>query len=423
MEKCGQELEKWSKRNFSSVRRELEKKRKLLSQAEATASRGGDANRVKILENEVNMLMDREAKMWSQRAKVQWLKDRDRNSRFFHGKCSQRRRRNYIKGLFDGEGRWCTQPKKIVDTVVNFYQDLFTSSNPVSLEEVLEQIPLVVTADMNLKLMSEFTAHEVEIALKQMAPLKSPGPDSMPPLFYQSYWSMVDDSLVFCRAKETECQKLLDILAKYEHASGQQINREKTTLFFNKSTPHDMQEAIKNALGVPVVQQYEKYLGLPSFIGRKKKASFDNIKQRVWKKLQGWEGKLLSQAGREILIKSVAQALPTSTMSCFKLSAGLCHEIKVLIKIFFWGQRGERRKVHWMKWEDLCKPKSQGGMGFKDLSKFNDTLLAKQTWRLLHDKTLLFYRVFKAKFFPNCTIMEAANPSLSSYAWRSILRG
>lgn len=130
------------------------------------ASRGCDAHQVKILEKEVNILMDREAKMWSQRSKVQWLKDGDRNTRFFRSKCSQRRRRNYLKGLFDGERRWCTQPRKIVDTEVNFYQNLFTSSNLVRLDEVLDQIPHVVIVDMNLKLMSEFTAQEVEITLK-----------------------------------------------------------------------------------------------------------------------------------------------------------------------------------------------------------------------------------------------------------------
>ena len=53
----------------------------------------------------------------------------------------------------------------------------------------------------------------------------------------------------------------------------------------------------------------------------------------------------------------------------------------------------------------------------------NDALLAKQTWRFLHDKTSLFYRVFKSKFFPNGTIIKAANPSSASYAWRSIIRG
>ena len=53
-----------------------------------------------------------------------------------------------------------------------------------------------------------------------------------------------------------------------------------------------MQLLIKDAIGVHVVQHYEKYLGLPSFIGRKKKDNFANIKQWIWKTLQGWEAKL-----------------------------------------------------------------------------------------------------------------------------------
>ena len=64
-------------------------------------------------------------------------------------------------------------------------------------------------------------------------------------------------------------------------------------------------------------------------------------------------------------------------MSCFKLPAALCTEIESLIRKFLWGQKGDRRKVHWVKWETLCQAKSEGGMGFKDLALFNDALLAK----------------------------------------------
>ncbi|KAK9993079.1 hypothetical protein SO802_022782 [Lithocarpus litseifolius] len=157
-----------------------------------------------------------------------------------------------------------------------------------------------------------------------------------------------NDSLIFCRAKEEECQSLLDVLAKYGRAMEQQINRAKTTIVFSKSTTEEVQEVIKDMLGVNVVRQYET---------------------------------------------------------------------------FFWGQRGDNRKIHWVKWLDLCKPKTQGGMGFKDLSLFNDALLAKQTWRLLHDTSSLLYRVFKAKFFPNTSVMEAKIPANASYAWKSLMKG
>ncbi|XP_030958951.1 uncharacterized protein LOC115980890 [Quercus lobata] len=81
---------------------------------------------------------------------------------------------------------------------------------------------------------------------------------------------------------------------------------------------------------------------------------------------------------------------------------------------------GKRRKIHWKKWETLYLSKSEGGMNFKELSKFNEAMLAKQVWRLIHDKESLFYRVFRAKFFPLGDIFSAQVKS-GSYAWRSIL--
>jgi hypothetical protein len=84
-------------------------------------------------------------------------------------------------------------------------------------------------------------------------------------------------------------------------------------------------------LGVPAIKQYEKYLGLLSFIGRAKYSTFTQIKEREWSKLKGWKEKLMSQTGREVLIKSVAQAIPTYAMSCFRLPKRLIQELEVLI--------------------------------------------------------------------------------------------
>ena len=107
-----------------------------------------------------------------------------------------------------------------------------------------------------------------------------------------------DNSLLFCRATSHDCQKVLEILSSYERVLGQKLNRDKTTLFFSKSTLIDMQHKIMDDLGVTTLKNYEEYFGLPSMVGRNKRVSFEHLKQRVWKHLQGWEGKLLSQAKR-----------------------------------------------------------------------------------------------------------------------------
>lgn len=70
----------------------------------------------------------------------------------------------------------------------------------------------------------------------------------------------------------------------------------------------------------------------------------------------------------------------------------------------------------------MCKPKFDGGMGFKDLALFNETLLAKQAKQLLHNQKSIFYRVFKTKFFPKYSILEAKDSNSGSYACKSILK-
>ena len=132
-----------------------------------------------------------------------------------------------------------------------------------------------------------------------------------------------------------------------------------------------------------IVRHHEKYLGLPPLVGRGKRRAFNWIKDQVGRKIARWKGKLLSNAGREILIKVVAQVTPTYTTSVFKLPTSLCKDLNSLMGSFWWGQKERERKMAWVSWEKLCTPKAEGSMGFRELKAFNLALLAKQGWRIL----------------------------------------
>ncbi|CAN6374879.1 unnamed protein product [Urochloa humidicola] len=132
---------------------------------------------------------------------------------------------------------------------------------------------------------------------------------------------------------------------------------------------------------------------------------------------------MLSWAGKEVLIKAVAQAIPTFVMGCFDITKDMCDQISTMIARYWWSNQDKDNKIHWISWERLLKPKGEGGLGFRDIHIFNMAMLAKQGWRLIHNPESLCAQVLRAKYYPEGNPLKASPGRNMSYTWRSILSG
>ncbi|XP_074313724.1 uncharacterized protein LOC141648916 [Silene latifolia] len=636
--RCARELQKWKGVSIGKIMRDLSRKRRRLKWLNVNERTVANVRERKAVIKDINSLLRQEEVFWRQRSRALWLKEGDRNTKYFHRKAGQQKKKNRIGRIVVEGDRAVTGNEGIKGAAVDFFSTLFTSSQPAVFDELLIGVKNRVTLDMNESFKAEYKGDEVFEALQQMHPLKAPGPDGMNALFYQTYWHIVgpsvtrlvlrilngsespgiinsthivlipkkkapdkfsdyrpislcnvlyklvakvlanrlkrflgclvsenqsaftpgrlisdnilivfemfhymknarskeghmalkldmakaydrvewvflekvlltmgfdgswvgnvmrcvrtvsydvlingspsatfvptrglrqgdplspylfilcaevlssmirrkveegvlhgirvaplspvvshlffaDDSIIFVKANETQARIVMELLSQYEIASGQLVSKEKTTVSFSKGTSVWRRDKVVSVLGVQAVQEQGKYLGLPTVIGHSKQVLNKVVRDKLNNKMQGWRGKLFSRAGRETLIKAVAQSIPTYAMSVFKLPANFCDELRSIVSRFWWGSENGKRKISWVSWEAMCRVKARGGMGFRDFGNFNLALLAKQAWRLICNEESLMVGVLKGKYFPNCSFMEAVIGNNSSYTWRSI---
>jgi hypothetical protein len=158
------------------------------------------------------MLLAKEEHMWRQRFRSQWLKHGDRNTNFFHSRVTYRQRRNSIVGLRDSDGKWRINPDQVQTILTSYFQNIFLTSNPSSIDTVLQCVPTMITNSMNEALSRPYTAPEVETALKQIAPLTVPSPDGLPPVFYQNHWHLIGEDVIHGVLSSLNSMKLVHLI-------------------------------------------------------------------------------------------------------------------------------------------------------------------------------------------------------------------
>ncbi|XP_022573038.2 uncharacterized protein LOC111214447 [Brassica napus] len=577
---------------------------------------------------------------WKQKSRMLWLREGDRNTRYFHAKTKQRRARNRITRIKNSMNHWVETEEGIEEVATVYFQQLFTSSNPSTIDDTIRYIAAQVNDEMNQRLLRIPQDEEIREATFAINPEKAPGPDGMTSLFYQRFWATVgkdvctmvreffitgdfderlnqtniclipkterptsmsefrpislcnvgykiiskilssrlksilpkiisetqsafvagrlitdnifvaqemfhalrtnqsckdkfvaiktdmskaydrvewsfmealllkfgfdaqwvhlvmkcvssvsyqvlingeakghikpsrglrqgdplspflfilctevlishikraeetkkisgikiargspsishllfaDDSLFFCKAEQSQCEELVRIIDVYGTASGQQLNKEKSSVLFGSKVIASTKSDLRRSLGITKEGGMGMYLGMPEKICGSKKQVFSFVQDRMNGKINSWSGKLLSRGGKEVQIKSVAQAVPTYVMSCYLLPIDTCNKLSAAVARFWWGTRNNNRGLHWVAWDKICVPLEEGGLGFRNFRDFNLALLAKQVWRLLTKPNTLLARVLKGRYYRHTNPLltgKANNPSLG---WTSLM--
>ncbi|CAA7045932.1 unnamed protein product [Microthlaspi erraticum] len=144
----------------------------------------------------ISDLEDRRRTLLEAKNRVTWLKEGDRNTKFFHATTKQRRARNRIRKLKRGDGSWAETEEDIERVPTDYFQNLFTSSHPTDFDEALWYVTEKVNPDINQFLTKPPSNEEIRLAIGDINPEKAPGPDGMTSLFYQQFWEITTKDVI-----------------------------------------------------------------------------------------------------------------------------------------------------------------------------------------------------------------------------------
>ncbi|XP_048615701.1 uncharacterized protein LOC125588412 [Brassica napus] len=534
---CRKALSEWRKQhNINSAKLVEELKEKVEG---LYADDNATTEEIAAALKELSDALKAEEMFWKQKSRVFWLREGDKNTKYFHALTKQRRARNKITQLLDVNGTIVEDEEGLVAIATSYFRQIFESSTPEDIEEALSEVPTTITGTMNDSLTAPVSEWEVKLVFFAMHPDKAPGPDGMTALFYQQFWDIVKQDLTLmvykfmfeghvanslndtniCLIPKTTkpndmaqfrpislcnvsykivskvlCQRLKKVLpgliseTQSAFVAGRQISdnimiaqemfhalrtkpsgrNKRMAIKIDMSKAYDRMEwsfieavmrkmglsetwitwimrcitsvkykvlmngqprgnivpatrqEVKDTLGIHNDGGMGKYLGIPEDISGSKCKLFAFLKDNLMHRVNGWTGRWLSKGGKEVMIKSILLALPTYVMSTFLLPLEICENLASAIAQFWWSSNPPKRGIHWAKWDKVCLPKEEGGIGFRLIHEFNLALLAKQLWRLVQYLDSLVSRVLGGRYYGMTSPLRATSASSPSYVWTSI---
>ncbi|GLT96020.1 hypothetical protein SLE2022_136690 [Rubroshorea leprosula] len=192
---CGSLLTKWSQAKFGNIPERIKHLQQELLSIKNGSAQDNSSGTMEALENELSDWQRKEEVLWKQQFRVQWLKEGDRNTAYFHNRASARRKKNHIAALIDDNGTSISDRRGVEEICVRYFKDLFTSGYSGPNRRILQALMGRISPSMATFLDRDFTSFEVLAALKQIHSSKAPGPDGMNASFYKNYLHIIGEDI------------------------------------------------------------------------------------------------------------------------------------------------------------------------------------------------------------------------------------
>lgn len=218
-----------------------------------------------------------------------------------------------------------------------------------------------------------------------------------------THLAFADDLMLFARGDTTSVRIMMQCLEQFGDCSGLRMNANKSNIFTAGIQGQDLDE-IQELVNMPRGSMPFRYLGIPLAAEKLKVNHYAPFLDKIAAYIHAWTSTSLSYAGRAELVRSVVQGVECFWLSIFPIPAAVTSRIIRLCRNFLWNS-----KKPLVAWSEVCLPKSEGGLGFRDIKCWNNALLAKSLWNIHAKKDTLWVRWVNHVYLRGASIWELSS--------------
>ena len=231
-----------------------------------------------------------------------------------------------------------------------------------------------------------------------------------------------DDLMMVTDGKVRSMEGIVEVFEKFAKISGLRISMDKSTMYMG-GVPTDIRLEIESRFQFRTDQLPVRYLGLPLTTKSMSSSDYQPLLETIRNRISSWKNRFLSYAGRRELLGSVLWSISSFWLSAFRLPKACIREIDKICSAFLWSGSDLNPRKAKVAWEEVCRPKDEGGLGLRSLTDMNNVTLLKLLWRLVTNKSSLWVRWIHTTVLKNESIWSAKDSDKKgSCMWRNFLK-